>query len=117
MTLESVVADVLEKMANYVEAQESDKQAAVEAERGRLVTAIREKVSASTGLDISDEVVGKLAEADPTVLETIEKLAANSDTSETLGEPSSRNGKNAPLTVDDQVKVAEDSLVNFSVGS
>ena len=117
MTRESAVADVLEKMAGYVEAQESDKQAAVQAERDRLIIAIREKVSASTGVDISDEIVGKLAEADPTVLETIEKLAASSDTSETLGEPSSRNGKTVEPTVDDQVKMAEDSLVNFSVGS
>lgn len=116
MTLESAVADVLEKMANYVEAQESDKQAAVQAERDRLITAIREKVSETTGLDISDEVVGKLAAADPTVLETIEKLAASSD-NETLGEPSSRNGKNTPLTIDEQVKVAEDNLINFSISN
>lgn len=115
MILETAVADVLEKMANYIEAQESDKQAVVQGERDRLITTIREKVSESTGVDISDEVVSKLAEADPTVLETIEKLAASADIGETLGEPSSRNGKNASLTVDEAVKLAGDSLVNFSV--
>jgi hypothetical protein len=116
MTLEFAVADVLEKVAGYVEAQEADKQAAVQAERSRLVAEIREKVSASTGMDISDEIVGKLAEADPKVLETIEKLAASTD-SESLGEPSSRSGKNAPLTADEEVKLAEERLVSFSIGS
>ncbi len=116
MSLELAVAEVLEKVAGYIEATESEKNAAVEAERERLITAIREKVSASTGLDISEDVVSKLSAADPEVLETIEKLAESSD-SEILGEPSSRNGANVPLSIDEQVKLAEDNLVTFSIGS
>jgi hypothetical protein len=117
MSLElTEVAKVLEKVAVYIEATEAEKNAAVVAERDRLVTAIREKVSASTGLDISEDVVNKLSTADPEVLATIEKLAESSD-SESLGGPSSRKTSNAPLTVDEQVKLAEDNLVNFSVSS
>lgn len=117
MTLEQAVANVLEKAASYIEAVETEKQAEVQAIRKKLVSSIREKVSAATGEYISEDVVGRLAQADPLVLSTLEKLALSSD-SETLGSPSSRpNTANVGnLPINEQVKLAEDRLVKFAIG-
>lgn len=116
MSFELAIAEVLEKAANYVEAVELEKEAAVQAERDRLVSAIRTKVSATTGEDISEEVINKLAKTDPAVLSTIEKLAASNDT-ENLGSPSARRSSSAAadMTVNEQVKVAEERLVKFAI--
>ena len=117
MSLELAIAEVLEKAANYVEAVELEKEAAVQAERDRLVSAIREKMSATTGEDIPEEVASKLAKADPAVLSTIEKLAVSQSDSESLGSPSERRSNSkANLTVDEQVKMAEERLINFAIG-
>lgn len=117
MTLELAVADVLEKVANYIEAHESEKRAEVQAVRSKLVSSIREKVSATTGEDLPEDVAGKLAQADPVVLSTLEKLALSSDP-ETLGSPSSRPSNTNPssLSVKEQVKLAEERLIKFAIG-
>jgi hypothetical protein len=117
MTLELAIADVLEKAASYIEAVETEKQAEVQTIRKKLISSIREKVSATTGEDISEDVVGKLAQADPVVLYTLEKLALSND-SENLGSPSTRpNTANiGSLPISEQVKLAEDRLVKFAIG-
>jgi len=117
MTLELAIAEVLEKTASYIEAVESEKLAAVQATRNRLVSAIRDKVSAATGEDIPDDIIGKLAQADPAVLSTIEKLAVSNEP-ENMGSPSSRPGSadGSRLHINEQVKLAEDRLVKFAIG-
>jgi hypothetical protein len=115
MSLELAIANVLEKAAHYIDAVEGEKQAAVQVERDKLTAAIREKVSAVTGEEVTEEVARKLAQADPEILSTIEKLATNTDV-EKLGEPSTRrSGSTANLSVAEQVKLAEDRLINFAI--
>jgi hypothetical protein len=116
MSLELAIANVLEKAAHYIDAVEVEKKATVQAVRDKLTAAIREKVSAVTGEEVTEDVARKLAQADPEILSTIEKLAANTDV-EKLGEPSTRHSSvsNANQSVAEQVKLAEERLINFAI--
>ena len=114
MSVEQSIATVLEKTADLIEAIESEKQAAVSAERTRLIDSIRDKVSETIGEDIPEDVLSKLSQADPEILATVNKLAERESLS--LGEPSNKKSAAAPLSVDEQVKLAEERLVEFCVG-
>jgi len=112
--MELELANVFEKMADYIEAVEEEKALVEKQARDARLSSIQEKFSAATGESFDEEVLGKLSSADPTVLETIEKLAHT--TEEGLGGPSSRRSQIAPLTPNEEVKLAGDRLVNFSIG-
>jgi len=114
--MENAIADVIEKLADYVEATETEKQAALEQERTKHVAAIQDKISATTGEDLSEELVSKLSEVDPSILEAIEKLAGSND-DVSLGRPSTKRASTTPLSKEEAVKLAEDRLVDFCVSS
>lgn len=77
MELEKV-ACVLEAAADYLDGVESVKEAAVRAEREKLITAIGEKFAEATGEDISDDVLRKLANADTELLSAFGQFAETS---------------------------------------
>lgn len=84
------IATVLEKTADYLDAQENEKTAAVHTERRKMISAFAEKYAAATGEDLSDNVMDKLAASDVDLVGAFQKLAARVDTDtapEDLGEP------------------------------
>jgi len=114
MTLELAVADVLEKLAAYMEADAAEKQAAHDAKQKELVAEVQHKIAETTGEHLDSEIVDKLAKADPDILQTLGKVADSNDVSE-LGTPSTRKTASAPMSKDEAAEAAGDSLVNFCV--
>jgi hypothetical protein len=68
-------ADVLEKVAAYIDQDVQARHEAVQAERLRIATELREKVATATGEDLPAEVIDKIASADPSVVDAFTKLA------------------------------------------
>jgi len=114
MTLELAVANVLEKLAVYLDAEDAEKRAAHDAEQKKLVSEVRQKISEATGQDIDDEVAAKMAKADPDILKTIGTLAESTDIAE-LGSPSTRKTASAPMNKNEAAEVAGDNLITFCV--
>jgi len=69
-------ADVLEKMAAFVDQTAQTQQNTLQEERLRIATDLREKIATATGEDIPDEVLAKIASADAGVVDAFTKLAA-----------------------------------------
>jgi hypothetical protein len=111
-TTENQIADILEKMAVYVEAVDAEKRAAVKAERDRVISVVREKLSATSGEVVDEKIINKLADADPEVLAAIEKLAIAKN--DELGGPSTRPANGIPTNKDEAVKVAGDRLIGWA---
>lgn len=114
MALELAVADVLEKLAVYVETVRAEKNAGLREQRDKVIEAVRQKLSSVTGEDIPKDVLDKLGETDPEVLLVFDKLAADKEDGE-LGEPSQRKTASAPLNKDEAAETAGDNLVGFCV--
>ena len=84
------LATVLEKTADYLDAQEHEKTAATRDERRKVITAFAEKYATATGEDLSDNVIDKLASSDVDLVGAFQKLASRVDANtepEDLGEP------------------------------
>ena len=115
--MENAIADLIEKLADYVDAVEDEKTSAIKEERGKRVSAIQEKISANTGEELSEYLVSKLSETDSTVLDAIEKMAETVPDEVSLGKPSAKHASSALLTKEEEVKLAEENFANFCVSS
>lgn len=116
MELEKV-ADVLEATATYLDAVESEKTAALQAEREQLIADIGEKYAEVTGEDISDDVLRKLADTDVDLLSTLEKVAVVSrDNVADLGSPSDLRDSTAPMNKKEAAVAADDRFLGFVLG-
>jgi len=115
MALELAVANVLEKLAVYIESVQAEKNAGLREQRDKVIEAVRQKLSTVTGEDIPKDVLDKLGETDPKVLSMFDKLASEKEDGE-LGEPSQRKTASAPLDKNEAVDVAGEKLVSFCVG-
>jgi hypothetical protein len=117
------LATVLEKTADYLDAQDAEKTAAAQNERRQLVTDFAEKYATATGEELSETTVEKLASSDVNLLTAFQKLAARvdgerTDVIEDLGEPGDMPDrdpvymtKKAELAA--KTQAAEDSFLNF----
>jgi len=114
MALELAVANVLEKLAVYVETIQAEKDAGLREQRNKIVEAVRQKLSSVTGEDIPEDVLNKLGETDPKVLSMFDKLASEKEDGE-LGKPSQRKTASAPLDKNEAAEAAGEQLVNFCV--
>jgi hypothetical protein len=84
------LATVLEKTADYLDAQEHEKTAAARDERHKVITAFAEKYAAATGEELSENVIKKLAASDVDLMGAFDKLASRVDGNtepEDMGEP------------------------------
>jgi hypothetical protein len=106
------VANVLEKLATYIETMESAKTAEIQAERTSVAKELAAKISSVTGETMDDETVDKLARADKDILITLGKLA-NETNSESLGGPAEKRNPNAAMTSKEASAAADENLLNF----
>jgi len=84
------VADVLEKLADYIEATEGTKIAELQAERTKTASELASRYAEMTGEELDVE---KLAQLDPSVMKAFEKIAG-------VGSPDSLGGpENTSQTV------------------
>jgi hypothetical protein len=112
------IADVLDAMADYVEANESEKQAQVNAAKESLIVSIGEKYAAATGETISDDLLKKFSGADVPLLEAMEKVAeTKKDTDQmTMGEPSEKRDFSAePENKKEAAEIAGDRFLQWII--
>ncbi len=114
MALEHAVAEVLEKLAVYVDTVQAEKNASAREQRDKIIDAVRHKLSSTTGEDIPADVLSKLGETDTAVLSIFNKLAEENEGSE-LGEASQRKTAMAPLDKNEAADAAGNTLVDFCV--
>jgi len=84
------VADVLEKLADYLEASENAKEAEVVAARTKAASDVVQRLSEATGEALDSEAVDKLAAAGPEVMEILEKFASGGSP-DSLGGPENKD--------------------------
>jgi len=90
MSIYEQVAAVLEKTADYLDAQDHEKTASVRQERRQTVATFAEKYAAATGEDLSENVLNKLTVSDVDLVSAFQKLASRVDSNtepEDMGEP------------------------------
>lgn len=109
------VATVLEKLAVYMDAMESEKADAIRADRAKLAGLLKEKYEEITGDTIDDDVLDKLSHADLDVLSTFERVteASGSD----LGSPSDKQDGSAGMTTKEAAEAADDSFLDWVMSS
>lgn len=117
------LAAVLEKTANFLDAQEAEKVAAAQTERRQLITDFAEKYATATGEELPENTIEKLASSDVNLLSAFQKLAAhvdhrNADAPEDLGEPGDMpDGEPTYMTkkaeLDAKAQAASDSFLGF----
>lgn len=82
------VADVLEKLADYIEASEGTKIAERAAERAKIASEVAARFAELTGDELPVE---KLADLDPSIMRSLEKIAGAGSPDE-LGGPEDKQG-------------------------
>lgn len=117
------LATVLEKTADYLDAQDAEKTAAAQAERRQLITDFSEKYATATGEELPEKVIEKLAASDVNLLSAFQKLAAyvdgnSTDAPDDLGEPGDMpDGEPVFMTkkaaLEAKTRAAEDSFLDF----
>lgn len=108
----NIAAEVLEKAAAYVDALEAEKQAQTAAERAKVAETLRVRYSEATGEELSDDMASKLAAAEPSVLELVEKLAGASSAPDSMGGPGNvRDDSSAPRTEKEAASAADERFV------
>jgi hypothetical protein len=92
-------ADVLEKMAEYLDHQETQQQETQRNEQRKVAAELNEKIAAATGEPFSAETLERLISSDPQTASLLVKLAARSERPESpdeLGSPGDlRDGETA----------------------
>lgn len=110
------IANVLDAVADYIDAHESEKQAQVDAAKESLIVSIGEKYAAATGEEISDDLLKKMASADVPLLEAVVKVAETKKDIDqlTMGEPSDRRDFSAePENRKEAAEAAEDRFLQW----
>lgn len=106
------VAKVLEKAALYMDAIETEKLAAVKAEREKLLNVMCSKYAEATGEEVSNELKEKLASTDADIISVIEKLA-ETNFSDDLGGPSERKSTGVPMNIKEASVAADDQFLSW----
>lgn len=108
------VADVLDRTAVVLDAQDAEKQAAVKTARDRSIKELASKFREATGDDLPEDVLQKLAASDEDVLSTVSRLVEKSGSPvETLGSSSEKTGGSVPMTKAERAQAAYDNFGNF----
>jgi len=111
------VAMVLEKVAAYLDAMESNRVNQIRSDRQKLANFLKEKYEETTGDLMDPEVMGKIADADVDILSTFSKLTDVAGTSKyaELGESSGRPSDYTPNNPQEAALVAADNFAQFLV--
>jgi len=83
------MADVFEKLADYLEASEIAKEAEVTAVRTKMASQVAQRLSEVTGEELDIDAVEKIALADPSVMAILEKISGG-NAPDSLGGPESK---------------------------
>jgi|MudIll2142460700_1097286.scaffolds.fasta_scaffold00003_140 hypothetical protein len=89
------VADLLEKVAVHLDEEEAARKEAQRAERRKVANRLSEKIAASTGEALPDDLLEKLAASDQDIVDTVVKLAERQGAQppDEMGEPGDINDR------------------------
>jgi len=89
------VADLLEKVATHLDDEEAARKEAQRVERRKVANRLSEKIAASTGEALPDDLLEKLAASDQDIVDTVVKLAERqaAQPPEEMGEPGDINDR------------------------
>ena len=105
-------AEVLEKLATYLDVVEDERQTIALEARRKTASEIRDKLTNLTGGAVDDAVVDKLATSDDAVVELFNKLAVNLQEADSMGGPGSGSSYSGEsLTTVEQAKQADDRFL------
>lgn len=108
------LAELLEGVATYVDAIESERTAKTASERTARIEKLATGYETATGESLPETVREKLATVDVDALEHLLKIANNSDDSPySLGGSADRNDNPPPRTVKEAAEQAEDRFMNW----
>ena len=108
-------ADVLEKTAALIDAQEVEKTAAVKNERKAVVKLLSDKYAETTGEALSDEVVEKLAASSDDILTTVQQMIEKTAGAavESMGRSSQQRDSAVPVSKKEAANAAWDRFGSF----
>jgi len=108
------VATVLEKLAIYLDAVESEKSDAIREDRSKLAAILKDRFEEITGDTVDDDLLNKLSNADLDVLSTFERVAEAH--SSDLGSPSNMRDGSVAMTTKEAAEAADDSFLDWVMG-
>jgi hypothetical protein len=116
----NLIADVMEKTALFLDAQETEKTASAHAERAQVVDTFAEKYASATGEELPQKVREQLIHSDVNLMTAFEKMAGiagrHDQAPSDLGSPASYSeGPPEPATVKEAADRAGDAFVNWIV--
>lgn len=107
------IANVLEKVANYIDAEEIIKQSAATNTRNSTIDTLCAKFAEATGEEVDEELRNKLASADASVLGVLKKMSS-SETQTGLGTPSDMSRPTTgPRSIKEASADADERLKNW----
>lgn len=118
MSLKNQIADVLEKTAALLDAQELEQTAAARAQRTQVVDSFAEKFASATGDELDSRVREKLIHSDVDLMSAFEKMASvvghRDESPDELGGPGNySDAPPAPTTTKEAAARAGDTFVNW----
>jgi hypothetical protein len=112
------LADVLETTATFLDAQATEKTAAIREERSQVVSTFAEKYASSTGEELPEKVREQLIGSDENLMSAFEKMAGaanrHNQEPEDMGVASNHPDEaTAPTTVKEAADQAGDAFVKW----
>lgn len=108
------IADVLEKTAALLEAEEASKASSDQKARAAQVQSLSARYASATGEELPADLVEKLAKGDDAVLQAVTQVVSKTAESvESLGRSSSLPDSSHPQTKADRAKAAWDRMGQF----
>jgi hypothetical protein len=106
------IAEVLDRLADYIDAEETAKSDILTRSKVAEAEAVVEKIAAVTGEEVPAELASKLAQSDPETLGLLERLTARSDSFD-LGGPVDRSDARTKKAT---AMSAENEFADWAVG-
>ena len=107
-------AEILEKMASYIDAVESNRINVENTEKMKSASVILEKLQDLTGGSLEENLANKIANTDKDVIGLLDKIASTIQDADSLGGPSERASVPAgPLSTKERSKLAEHRFLSW----
>ena len=110
--LETTV-EVLEKVAEYFDAIEQEKEDQVKLARERMVNELKSQIKETLGQEPEEDLLSKLSHADTNLLEAISSLVKRAHVMDEMGEPGFNRDGAAPTSLEEAAELSEQRLIEF----
>ncbi len=105
--------EVLEKVAEYFDAIEQEKEDQVKLARERMVNELKSQIKEASGQEPEEDLISKLSHADTPLLEAISSLVKRAHVIDEMGEPGSDRDSGTPTSLEEAAEISEHRLLEF----